>query len=169
MRALPPGYAIREATVAEAAVLARQRCAMFDAMGSLGERAAADELETEARSWIARELEKGTFRSWVVEHHDDGRHTGAAEIVAGAGLQLRALMPRPGHARGGTEGLILSVWTDEAHRRRGLATALVETMLEWCREHGVRRVVLHASADGRRVYERLGFAQTNEMRLELAR
>lgn len=31
---------------------------------------------------------------------------------------------------------------------------------------GIRRVVLHASADGRRLYERLGFLQTNEMRLE---
>jgi hypothetical protein len=31
---------------------------------------------------------------------------------------------------------------------------------------GIRRVVLHASADGRRLYERIGFVPTNEMRLE---
>jgi hypothetical protein len=30
----------------------------------------------------------------------------------------------------------------------------------------VRRIVLHASDDGRRLYERLGFVPTNEMRLE---
>jgi hypothetical protein len=30
---------------------------------------------------------------------------------------------------------------------------------------GVGRIVLHASAEGRRLYERLGFVQTNEMRL----
>jgi len=29
----------------------------------------------------------------------------------------------------------------------------------------VRRIVLHASDDGRRLYERLGFVPTNEMRL----
>jgi hypothetical protein len=29
---------------------------------------------------------------------------------------------------------------------------------------GIRRIVLHASEHGRRLYERLGFAQTNEMR-----
>jgi hypothetical protein len=33
-------------------------------------------------------------------------------------------------------------------------------------DRGVQRIVLHASPDGRRLYERLGFVQTNEMRLE---
>ena len=151
--------------MADAALLARQRCAMFAAMGTLGGAEEAGELESEARGWIARELARGTFYSWVVKYR--GAPGGASEIVAGGGLQLRELMPRPGHARGGHEGLILSVWTDQAHRRRGLASAIVESMLAWCREQGVRRLTLHASADGRRVYERLGFAQTNEMRLEL--
>ena len=169
MAELTQGYVIREATVNDAPVLARQRCAMFRVMGMLGDAAVEEELEREARGWIARELARGAFYSWVVEYGEgvEGRE-GAAEIVAGGGLQLRDLMPRPGHAQGGKEGLILSVWTDDAHRRRGLATAVVEAMLAWCRAQGVRRVTLHASADGRRVYERLGFAQTNEMRLELS-
>jgi hypothetical protein len=33
-------------------------------------------------------------------------------------------------------------------------------------ERNVRRIVLHASDEGRRLYERLGFVPTNEMRLE---
>jgi IS30 family transposase len=33
-------------------------------------------------------------------------------------------------------------------------------------EQKVRRIILHASDDGRRLYERLGFVPTNEMRLE---
>ena len=33
-------------------------------------------------------------------------------------------------------------------------------------ERKVRRIVLHASDHGRRLYERLGFVPTNEMRLE---
>ncbi|MBI3969862.1 MAG: GNAT family N-acetyltransferase [Chloroflexi bacterium] len=59
--------------------------------------------------------------------------------------------------------MILSMWCEPAHRRRGL-----EAILAWCRERGIRRITLHASLQGRPLYERHGFVQTNEMRLELA-
>jgi hypothetical protein len=38
-------------------------------------------------------------------------------------------------------------------------------LLAWAREERLDRVVLHASAEGRPLYERLGFVPTNEMRL----
>jgi GNAT superfamily N-acetyltransferase len=178
-------YHIREATVADAPVLARQRRAMFAAMAMLGDPAGAgnndhtagDELEQVCRQWIARELAAGTFFSWVVEVVEEADGAAAeqygikghveAAVVAGGGLQLRPLMPRPGHLRGEPEALILSMWTEPAHRRRGLAALVVETMLAWCRARGIRRVTLHASEMGRPIYERLGFRATNEMRLEL--
>lgn len=187
-------YRIREATLADAPALARHRRAMFAAMGMLsapvnsggaGSAASArgavsregDELQQVAQQWIARELAAGTFFSWVVETVEDAgggaseqtaaRGHGETQVVAGGGLQLRPLMPRPGHLRGEPEALILSMWTDPAHRRRGLATLVIETMLAWCRARGIRRVTLHASEMGRPIYERLGFRATNEMRLEL--
>jgi GNAT superfamily N-acetyltransferase len=62
---------------------------------------------------------------------------------------------------------ILNVYTHPPHRRRGLARELIVTALDWCREHGIRAVILHASRDGRALYESLGFEPTNEMRLML--
>jgi ribosomal protein S18 acetylase RimI-like enzyme len=50
-------------------------------------------------------------------------------------------------------------------RRRGIAEALMRTLLDDLAARRVCRIVLHASADGRRLYERLGFTPTNEMRL----
>ena len=38
--------------------------------------------------------------------------------------------------------------------------------LRWCREQKYDRVVLHASKEGRPVYETLGFEPSNEMRLK---
>jgi len=37
----------------------------------------------------------------------------------------------------------------------------------WCGRNGFRSVALHASEDGRALYEELGFSGTNEMRLRL--
>jgi predicted GNAT family N-acyltransferase len=45
-----------------------------------------------------------------------------------------------------------------------LARALMAAMLEWCKRERIAKVVLHASQDGRPLYESLGFVQTNEMR-----
>jgi hypothetical protein len=41
----------------------------------------------------------------------------------------------------------------------------MRTLLDELARRGVRRIVLHAAAAGRGLYERLGFVQTNEMRL----
>ena len=102
----------------------------------------------------------GTFVAWLVEH--EGR------IVAGGGLQLRTLQPRPGFVRGEPEGLVVSMWTEPSHRRRGLGNRVMDAILQWCRARGIRRLTLHASSEGRPLYERFGFRPTNEMRLELA-
>jgi GNAT superfamily N-acetyltransferase len=87
-------------------------------------------------------------------------------VVAGGGFQVRTLMPRPGYVHGEPEGLIVSMWTDPKHRRRGLGRRIVEAILAWGRANGVTRFTLHASNDGRPLYERYGFCPTNEMRLE---
>jgi hypothetical protein len=40
-------------------------------------------------------------------------------------------------------------------------------MITWCKNEGLANVTLHASDDGRHLYETLGFEPTNEMRLKL--
>jgi hypothetical protein len=40
------------------------------------------------------------------------------------------------------------------------------TILGWIKERGLRGVNLHASNEGRALYEKLGFQATNEMRLK---
>jgi RimJ/RimL family protein N-acetyltransferase len=153
------GYRLRPATVADAAVLAAQRRAMFEAVWSL-DAAAAAAVEAASLRYLRRAIPAGEYRAWLIEHQ------GAP--VCGGGVQLRPLVPRPGHLDGRPEALILSVWTEPAHRRRGLATRVVGAILDACRELGITRVTLHASDEGRRIYERLGFRQTNEMRLDAA-
>jgi GNAT superfamily N-acetyltransferase len=132
---------------------------MFAATGLI-DRAAAAELDAAERRYLAQAMPAGTFVAWLVEH--EGR------IVAGGGLQLRTLQPRPGFVRGEPEGLVVSMWTEPSHRRRGLGNRVMDALLQWCRVRGIRRLTLHASSEGRALYERFGFRPTNEMRLELA-
>ena len=60
------------------------------------------------------------------------------------------------------------LYLDPAMRGRGLGEALVNTVLDWCRTHGVARLVLWSDTrftHAHRLYLRTGFHQTGEREL----
>jgi len=124
-----------------------------------------DTLIDAARAYLTQAVTDGRYVGWVAE-----LDAGSREIIGGAGLQLRELLPRPDVARErlvrGPQGLIVNVYTERAWRRKGVADALMRELLQWCRGNGIESVVLHASDEGRPLYERLGFRPTNEMRYD---
>jgi GNAT superfamily N-acetyltransferase len=61
--------------------------------------------------------------------------------------------------------VILNVYTEAEFRRRGIAQRVMAVIIAWAEAYGLRGVNLHASDEGRVLYEKLGFVQTNEMRL----
>ena len=153
----PDTYTVRKATLDDAPILARHRCLMMVETGAMPPEDSAA-LEAAVLGYLERAMPAGTFHSWLVER--------AGVAVAGGGLQLRTLMPRPGYVKGEPEGLIVSMWTEPEHRRRGLGRMVVEALLAWGRANGVTRFTLHASKAGRPLYALYGFEDTNEMRLE---
>jgi GNAT superfamily N-acetyltransferase len=58
------------------------------------------------------------------------------------------------------------VYTEQEFRKQGIARQIMLSILAWVQERGFRAVNLHASTEGRALYEKLGFAATNEMRLK---
>jgi GNAT superfamily N-acetyltransferase len=143
-------------------VLARHRAEMFHDMGQLPEDLYGT-LLTAAERDLAAWLSTGDYVSFVASPLDR-----PGEIVAGAGIQIRKLLPRPlpGGAgiRLGPEAIVVNVFTERAWRRRGIAERLMQHVIDWAKSHGIARLVLHASPEGRPLYERLGFEPTNEMR-----
>lgn len=150
-------YVIRRATVADAAIIAHHRAGMFRDMGMLADDE-ADVLRAASCTYLLTALADDTYLGWVVEAQQ--------AVVAGGGVVVRPLLPRPGTPHGDEEAYVLNVYTEPEHRRRGLARCLMQEILTWCRARAITRIALHASDDGRPLYETLGFVQTNEMRLE---
>ncbi|HEX4628085.1 MAG TPA: GNAT family N-acetyltransferase [Gemmatimonadales bacterium] len=145
-------------------ILARHRAGMFRDMGELSDDL-TDTLIEASRAYFALAIPEGRYVAWVAE-----ASARPGEVIGGAGVQLRELLPRPA-PRGaslvrGPQGLILNVYTERAWRRRGVAEALMRELLRWCRANGIESLVLHASEDGRPLYRKLGFSPTNEMRYQ---
>ncbi len=105
--------------------------------------------------WVARALAGGTYIGWIVEDA-----TGA--VVGGAGLLL---VEWPPHFRDPNtiRGYILNVWTHPDHRRKGIARGLMQAIMAEARQREIRVLTLHASDEGKVVYEKLGFRQSREM------
>lgn len=155
---------IRRAAAADAAVLARHRAEMFRDMGELP-AASYDGLVAASLAHFAEALPAGRYHGWLAVRADRPE-----EVVAGAGLQLIERLPRPdaqGRVIAASEGYVFNVFTERPWRRRGVAERLMREVIDWAGAHGIRRLTLHASAEGRLLYEKLGFAATNEMRCEL--
>jgi GNAT superfamily N-acetyltransferase len=137
---------------------------MFRDMGQLPVEQEAALLEA-TTDYLSVALPRGEYIAWVAESLQV-----PPQCVGGAGVQLRPILPRPRRPSEGIElgpeAIILNVYVERQWRRRGVAAALMRTLLAALAGRGVRRIVLHASDDGKRLYQRLGFVPTNEMRLE---
>jgi uncharacterized protein (DUF849 family)/ribosomal protein S18 acetylase RimI-like enzyme len=154
---------VRVATVADIPLLARHRAAMFRDMGRLAADAETTLVQATVE-YLRDAIPRGEYLGWVAEST-----VSPAEPVGGAGVQLRRMLPRPRPTgtgiEPGPEAIILNVYVEPDCRRRGVADALMRSVLSALAERNVGRIVLHASEEGRRLYERLGFVPTNEMQL----
>jgi GNAT superfamily N-acetyltransferase len=161
---MPTRFTTRPATAADAPILARHRAEMFRDMGELAEEM-YEPLVAASRRYFEHAIRSGEYVAWFAAPADR-----PAEVVGGAGMQLRPALPRPGrHGREvthGPQGLIVNVFTERPWRRRGVAELLMREIIAWARANGIRSLVLHASLEGRALYEKLGFVATNEMRYE---
>ena len=156
-----PDIRVRRATLADVAALARHRVGMYRDMGHIPESDEARFLDASA-AYFRSALASGEYLAWLAV-----TTTPPEEIVSGAGLIVRPMIPRPGTA-GGIEvrdAQVVNVYTEVAWRRRGLAALVMRHLLDYTSANKLKRVSLHASDDGRPLYASLGSEPTNEMRL----
>jgi GNAT superfamily N-acetyltransferase len=155
---LTQGIAPRRATVGDAKTIARHRRSMFRDMGYCDD-AALDSMMERFRPWVEAKLESCEYLAWLALIEGE-------VVVAGTGLWL---MDWPAHMVGSSakRGNILNVYTEPPFRRRGLARWLIQAALHWCKVNHIAFAILHASQEGRPLYESLGFRSGNEMRIKL--
>ena len=158
-------FQIRLATRADLDTVSEHRARMFTDMRELP----AELFETfraQSRETLHRMFECNQYIGWLANPHDQ-----PDKIIAGAGVLLREVPPHPlSDVNGkieivsGQQAIIQNVYTEPAWRRRGLAMLLMKEIISWACKTGIDSLVLHASDEGRTLYEKLGFLATTEMR-----
>ena len=148
---------IREAQAEDLDIILHHRRSMFRDMGE-GTAAELDRMVEVARPWVSRALADGSYRHWLAV-------TALGQVAGGGGVLLSPWPPNP-HDPCMERAVILNVYTETEFRRQGVARQVMQVILDWIRSRGLRGVNLHASDEGRTLYEKLGFQPTNEMRLK---
>ena len=151
------GISFRRASSDDARTIATHRRSIFRDMGYHDE-GSLDAMMEKFLPWVKARISSGEYLAWLAVSADI--------VVAGAGLWLME-WPASMVSSSSRRGNIMNVCTEPEFRRRGLARWLVEAALHECMANQVETVILHASQDGRRLYESLGLRAGNEMRIML--
>jgi GNAT superfamily N-acetyltransferase len=143
------GWSIRKAGVEDMDDLIRLRFALLRTTRGVEKLKDEEALAEATRRYFAQELPAGRFHAWV----------GVAEgrSVACSGLVPFSRPPMP-DTLASLEAYILNMYTEPQWRGRGIARALFLELVRFSRELGVGRLLLHATPDGRPLYESVGFA-----------
>jgi GNAT superfamily N-acetyltransferase len=100
------------------------------------------------RRYLENALPEGRFHAWLA-------YVGEG-AVACAGLTPFERPPSPTNLTG-QEAYVLNIYTAPEWRRRGISRRLLSELMEFAQEQGIGRLWMHASEDGRPLYESVGF------------
>ncbi len=148
---------IRSVAPGDLDLICDHRERMFAAAGR--ERTSLKPMTDAFRDWLRPRLADKTYFGWIIER--DGR------AVAAVGMMVIEWPPHPSHLTQDRRGYVLNMYVEPDHRRRGLARRLMEMVRTEALALNLDYVTLHATRQGRPLYERLGWTPTAEMGLHL--
>ena len=149
------------ATISDIPELVRLRILyMIDDFGSLTDEE-RESMEKQLPGYFKRELGKKLI-AFVARA--EGRLVAAAYLL---------IIEKPANPffLNGLDSEVLSVYTEEEYRGKGICTSLMRNMIEYAREHQICRIDLVATDEGYPIYKKLGFEDKvqkyTDMRLKL--
>lgn len=110
------------------------------------------DIREDLKSYFTTSLENGSLICWVGEIN--------GEILATAGIcfyQLPSTFSNPS----GKIAYITNVYTDKTYRKKGVASHLLEKLIEEAKSQSYASVRLHASIHGKGIYEKVGFVDSD--------
>jgi GNAT superfamily N-acetyltransferase len=129
------------------------RMAMLAEVGMLPPEPQRTQLWQANWRYFQESLKRDTYLAWLVENQD--------ETVAIGGVLL-FYRPPTGENMTGLDGYVMNMYTLPGWRGRGIASRLMEMIIEEMHSRDAGRLWLHATPLGRPIYERYGFTAANQ-------
>lgn len=150
-------FKIRRATEKNIEFLVHFRIMMFKSMGFTDQ----GQLETcriNSQIYFEKSIPKNEFYGWVVEV--------GSKIIGCGGFVIDKHPPSPLNGSGQI-GYIMNIVIDPDFRGKGIATKLIDEIIKFAKSLEINVVSLHNTEMSVKIYEKLGFKDSNEMKLQL--
>ena len=82
-------------------------------------------------------------------------------VIGTSGLCFYSLPPSHKNPTGEV-AYIINMFVEPEYRRKGIATVLFKKIVEEAKARGYKKIVLHATSDGRPLYTKFGFEAKND-------
>ena len=136
----------------------RLRIELLSELGEIDEYADISQRKSSTEQYFLSHINKDLF-SWGI--------SAGGRLASIGSLCLFTRIPYEENLSG-AEGYILNIYTLPEFRKRGLADRILDRIIEYSRESGIKKLWLNSSDQGRRLYAEKGFKEKdNEMELFL--
>jgi GNAT superfamily N-acetyltransferase len=117
------------------------------------------DLSKELFNYFKQSMEEGTFVAWLASDNEN--------LIATSGICFYTVPPTFSNLTGRTS-YIMNMYTLEQYRKQGIASKLFDRVIEEAKSRGCKKIYLHATENGRPLYKKFGFKETdNEMTYSL--
>ena len=149
---------IRRATLDDVETLVDLRLALVRESGHLMHDAMLSDMQRAIRQYFLEALPTESILVWVAEAQ--------GTIVATSGLIFFQKPPSDRNLTG-LEAYILNMYTVPAWRGQGIATRLLQILIDSAKQRQAHRIWMYATQDGLSIYERAGFVPKKRSTLEM--
>ncbi len=148
----------RRATIADVPLLVDYRVRFLNELDKHPENDETKAVRKYLLEYFARAIPSGDFIAWVAEC--DGR------VIATSGMVVWE-KPALYEVESGKLGYLLNIYTIPEARKKGIATRLLNELINEAKLLGLKYLHLHASKDGEPIYRRAGFVEPHMPELTL--
>jgi GNAT superfamily N-acetyltransferase len=153
---------IRQATDADLDAVVRLRLAFIADLRDLDPASFDPAFVAVTRAFVEDVVARGRIRTWLADPAPEPGRADVAVAAVPAPIGLVSVLladtpPLPEEHRA-REGYLINMYVEPAARHRGVASALLDEVRAAAPALGLRRIYLHATEQGRPLYERSGFS-----------
>ena len=117
------------------------------------------DIDAELYRFFTDKLDDGSLVEWMLEEN--------GKVIATAGILFIEFPPSYRNPTG-VRGYITNMYTAPEYREKGIASSMLEKLIEEARKRSVFRICLRASEMGKSVYKQFGFEESDRwMELDL--